>query len=338
MQVRRGGGVSSYAGGAARLWVRRGVGRRAVWRSGAHPTQRLSRARWTRASARSIWHPQGPRGATSHRCSSRAEAERALLAVVREAYVAGVSTRRSRISWQLWAWRLSKSEVSPLCADIDAGRDLSRDRSPASTLSLARRHLCQSSRDGRIVSLRDSPCRSRPESARFSVWSIGASDRAVLGAVHLPPCRARPQRRQARHQRRARSVVRAITRLFGAAWQRCRVHFSATSRLTCPDLPRWLPPSSARSSSSQRACRLQSCVTSAIRSGRASPSRRVDRRRNRDLIALFDFPTSHRARFAPPIRSSVSTRRSSAAPPSSASFPTSLSHPPRRNDPARAER
>ncbi len=59
----------------------------------------------------------------------RRRAERALLAVVREAYVGGVSTRRvEEIVTALGVTGLSKSEVSRICASLDAEVQAFRSR------------------------------------------------------------------------------------------------------------------------------------------------------------------------------------------------------------------
>jgi transposase-like protein len=75
----------------------------------------------------------------------RRRAERALLAVIQEAYVLGVSTRRVEdLVEALGIAGISKSEVSRICAVLDAEVDAFRHRSllrRALSLRVPRRHL-----------------------------------------------------------------------------------------------------------------------------------------------------------------------------------------------------
>ncbi len=80
----------------------------------------------------------------------RRRAERALLAVVQEAYVSGVSTRRvDDLVRALGIEGISKSEVSRICAALDAEVEAFRSRSlegEAYPVPLARRDVRQGPR------------------------------------------------------------------------------------------------------------------------------------------------------------------------------------------------
>ena len=86
----------------------------------------------------------------------RRRAERALLAVVQEAYVLGVSTRRvDDLVQSLGIAGISKSEVSRICAALDAEVEAFRDRpldERAYPVRLARRDVSQGprGRPGRV--------------------------------------------------------------------------------------------------------------------------------------------------------------------------------------------
>src|SRR6266700_7120951 len=79
----------------------------------------------------------------------RRRAEKALVAVVQEAYVQGISTRRvDDLVQALGMQGISKSQVSRLCAELDKEVERFRTRKSGGSVSLcvAGRHLCQSAR------------------------------------------------------------------------------------------------------------------------------------------------------------------------------------------------
>jgi putative transposase len=162
----------------------------------------------------------------------RRRMERALVAVVQEAYLHGVSTRRVEDLVQaLGIAGLSKSEVSRLCAELDAEVTRFRTRPLVGTYPyvwLDATYL-KVRQDGRVVSM-------------AVVIAIGVNDQGRREVLGLD---VGPSEEEAFWQQFLRGLVergltgvrlvtsdahaglkRALTRVLqGASWQRCRVHF-----------------------------------------------------------------------------------------------------------------
>jgi len=162
----------------------------------------------------------------------RRRAERALVAVVQEAYVHGVSTRRvDDLVQALGITGISKSEVSRLCATLDAEVERFRTRPLTGQhpyLWLDATYL-KVRQDGRVVSM----------AAVIAIGVNAEGRREVLGLD------VGPSEEGAFWQQFLRALVgrglagvrlvisdahaglkRALaTVLQGASWQRCRVHF-----------------------------------------------------------------------------------------------------------------
>ena len=236
----------------------------------------------------------------------RRRAERALLAVVQEAYVSGVSTRRvDDLVRALGIEGISKSEVSRMCASLDAEVQAFRCRSLAetgfpyvwfdATYLKVREH-------GRVVSM----------AALVATGVAMSGERRVLGLELAPgndegsawPRFIRGLVERGLHGVRLvisddhPGLVKAVReQLLGSGWQRCRVHFTRNAQD--------LVPRSARS-----------MIASAIRMVFEQPDERaahaqldhvIDGLRPRfpavaellteaepDLLAHFAFPESHR--------------------------------------------
>jgi putative transposase len=175
----------------------------------------------------------------------RRRAEHALLAVVQEAYVHGVSTRKvDDLVRALGLDGISKSEVSRICGELDTAIAAFRTR----PLTDEHRYLWVDATyhkvrvDGRVIS-------------QATVVAIGVTtngDRQVLG-VDVGPSEDRAfwtaflRSLVKRGLRGVRLVVsdaheglkQAIaTVLTGTAWQRCRVHFMRNLLATVPQSSR----------------------------------------------------------------------------------------------------
>ena len=236
----------------------------------------------------------------------RRRAERALLAVVQEAYVSGVSTRRvDDLVRALGIEGISRSEVSRICAALDAEVAAFRTRSlgeiacPYVWLDATYLKVREG---GRVVSM----------AALVAVGVALTGERRVLGFELSPgndegsawPRFVRSLVERGLHGVRLvisddhAGLVKAIDEQFlGAAWQRCRVHLTRNAQD--------LVPRSARS-----------MVASAVRmvieqpdgmSAREQLDRVIDGLRPRfpavadlltsaeaGLLAHFAFPESHR--------------------------------------------
>jgi transposase-like protein len=173
----------------------------------------------------------------------RRRAERAMLAVVQEAYVLGVSTRRVEdLVEALGITTLSKSQVSRICAALDAEVEAFRSRplgeEPYPYLWLDATYL-KVREAGRVVSM-----------AALVATGVGMNgERRVLG-LELAPGNdegsAWPRFVRSLIERGLSGVrlvisddhpglVKAVhEQLLGAAWQRCRVHFTRNAQDLVP--------------------------------------------------------------------------------------------------------
>ncbi len=236
----------------------------------------------------------------------RRRAERALLAVVQEAYVLGVSTRRVEdLVEALGIASISKSEVSRICTALDIEvetfrhRSLSDERYPYLWLDATYVKVREA---GRVTSM----------AALVATGVAASGERRILGlelALGNDEGSAWPAFIRSLVERGLagvrlvisddhRGLVKAVhEQLLGASWQRCRVH--------CTRNAQDLVPRSARS-----------MVATVIRSifeqpdeasARAQLRRVVDGLKARfpavadlligaeaDLLVHFTFPESHR--------------------------------------------
>lgn len=236
----------------------------------------------------------------------RRRAERALLAVVQEAYVLGVSTRRVEdLVDALGIASMSRSEVSRICAALDAevatfrSRPLDGEAYPYLWLDAT---YVKVREGGRVVSM----------AALVATGVALTGERRILGlelAAGNDEGSAWPAFIKGLVERGLdgvrlvisddhRGLVKAVRELLlGAAWQRCRVH--------CTRNAQDLVPRSARS-----------MVASAIRSVFEQPDERSAREQmgrvietfrprypavatliadaEDDLLAHFTFPETHR--------------------------------------------
>jgi transposase-like protein len=236
----------------------------------------------------------------------RRRAERALLAVVQEAYLNGISTRRvDDLVRALGIDGISKSEVSRMCAALDAEVQAFRSRSLAETvypyLWLDATYL--KVRDGgRVVSMAVLVAIGVAASGERRVLGLELSSGNDEGSAWPRFVRSLVERglagvRLVISDDHAGLVKAVREQLLGASWQRCRVHLTRNAQD--------LVPRSARS-----------MVASAIRmvfeqpdgtAARAQLDRVIDGLRPRfaavaelltsaepDLLAHFAFPEIHR--------------------------------------------
>ena len=262
----------------------------------------------------------------------RRMAEKALTAVIQEAYVHGVSTRSvDDLVKAMGMSGISKSQVSRLCEEIDEqgeGVPWPADRGRLA-VSVDRRHLRQSA-PGRPHRLGGGDRRGRRQQRwppRGAGLDIGPSEAETFWTAFL--------RKLARRGLRGVKLVisdahegikAAVSKVLNATWQRCRVHFMRNVLAHAGKSGRRVVSAFIATAFAQDdadAARAQwRRVADQLRPKLpklAALHRRGRGRRPR----LHELPAgaSHQAR-TPPTRSSASTARSSDAPRWSASSPT----------------
>jgi len=236
----------------------------------------------------------------------RRRAERALLAVVQEAYVLGVSTRRVEdLVEALGIASISKSEVSRICAALDAEVETFRSRPLAGE---AYPYLWL---DATYVKVREAG-RVTSMAALVAVGVALTGERRVLGlelAAGNDEGSAWPAFVRGLVERGLsgvrlvisddhRGLVRTIReQLLGSAWQRCRVHCTRNAQDLVPRSARSMVASAIRSVFEQpdeRSAREQSGrVIESIRP-RFPAVAELLAVAEPDLLAHFTFPESHR--------------------------------------------
>lgn len=234
----------------------------------------------------------------------RRRAEQALVAVVAEAYVQGVSTRKVEALVQaLGISGISRSEVSRMAASLDEQVAAFRARRldaeyPYLWVDARYEHVRE---DGRVVSM-----------AVVVAYGVRADGvREVLG-LDVGLCeevvfwREFFQGLVARGLRGVQLVIsdahpglkRAITEVFvGAAWQRCRVHFMRNALATVPKVAQQMVAATLRTVFAQPD--LRSAHDTVVRICTLFEKRypklvEVLREAETDVLAYYGFPVEHR--------------------------------------------
>jgi putative transposase len=233
----------------------------------------------------------------------RTRAERALVAVVQEAYVGGVSTRRvDDLVKALGMDGISKSQVSRLCAELDAEVERFRTR----PLAAPYRYLWL---DATFVKVRDAG-RVGNQAVVVAVGVTDAGVREVLGvdvgpsedgAFWLGFLRALVAR--GLHGVRLvvsdaheglRQAIGAV--LHGAGWQRCRVHFLRNALALVPKAPQQLVAATIRTVFAQptpEAARAQWRQVADGFRGRFPRLAALLEEAETDVLAYLAFPPAH---------------------------------------------
>jgi transposase-like protein len=233
----------------------------------------------------------------------RRRSEQALVAVVAEAYVQGVSTRKVEALVQtLGIAGISKSEVSRLCASLDDHVTAFRTRRldaeyPYIFLDARYEHVRE---DKRVQSM-----------AVVIAYGIRADGvREVLG-IDVNACEDLERWREflqglvARGVRGVRLAIsdahpglkQAIAEVFvGASWQRCRVHFMRNLLARAPKsaqamLAATVRPIFQQSSREEAQAHLRQ-VCAALR-GRFSKAVDLLESAEEEILAFYDFPPEH---------------------------------------------
>ncbi len=230
--------------------------------------------------------------------------ERALLAVVQEAYVHGVSTRSvDALAEALGLNGMSKDQVSRICKELDAQVHAFRTRPldaeyPYLMLDATFEKVRE---NGRVISM----------AVLIATGVKRTGEREVVGvdvgpAEDLEFWRAFLRQLVSRGLRGVRLVTsdshlglkQAVTEvLVGATWQRCRVHFMRNALATVPKVAQQMvaatlrtifaqPDLAAAKDTTERICRLfekrYPKLVEVLREGET------------DVLAYYGFPVEHR--------------------------------------------
>ncbi len=236
----------------------------------------------------------------------RRRIERAMLAVIQEAYVTGTSTRRvGDLVRALGIDGVSRSEVSRICAGLDAEVAAFRSRSLAGAacpyLWLDATYL-RVREGGHVVSM----------AALVAVGVTAGGERRVLGLELSPgndegsawPRFIRSLVERGLHGVRLvvsdghAGLVKAVReQLLGSGWQRCRVHFTRNAQDLVPRSARGMVASAIRSVFEQPDGAAARGQLDRVADGMARPYPRVAELladAEADLLAHFAFPEAHR--------------------------------------------
>jgi transposase-like protein len=258
-------------------------------------------------------------------------AEKALTAVIQEAYIQGISTRSVDDLVQAMGMSgISKSQVSRLCEEIDVRVKAFLDRPiegdwPYLWIDATYIKVRQ---NGRIVSV-------------AVIVAVGANTdgrREILG-MEVGPSEAETfwtdflrglARRGLRGVRLVISdahegIKAAVSKVMHATWQRCRVHFMRNVMAHAGKSGRRVVSAFMSAAFAQDDAEAASVqwrkVADQLRPKLPKLAGLLDDAET-DVLAYMTFPTGHRAKLHSTNRWSASMARSSAAPRSSASSPT----------------
>ena len=236
----------------------------------------------------------------------RRRAERALLAVVQEAYVAGVSTRRVEdLVEALGITSLSKSQVSRICASLDAEVEAFRSRplgdEPCPYLWLDATYV-KVREAGRVVSMACLVATGVAMNGERRVLGLELSSGHDEGSA-WPACVRSLVERGLHGVRLVISddhpgLVKAVReQLLGSGWQRCRVHFTRNAQDLVPRSARSMVASAIRAVLEQpdeASAREQCGRVIATLEPRFPAVARLLADAEPDLLAHLAFPETHR--------------------------------------------
>jgi transposase-like protein len=233
----------------------------------------------------------------------RRRAEQALVSVVAEAYLRGVSTRKVEgLVQTLGIASLSKSEVSRLCETLDEQVTVFRQRRldaeyPYLWVDARYEHVRE---DGRVVSMAVISAHGvRADGVREVLGvDVGVSEDVVLWREFLQSLIARGVRGVQLVTSDAHpGLKQAIAEVFvGAAWQRCRVHFVRNLEAQVPKNAQSLVTAAVRGIFQQtdRAsaqAKLRDVCTSLA--GRFPKVVALLTAAEEEVLTFYDFPPEH---------------------------------------------
>ena len=236
----------------------------------------------------------------------RRMSEKALTAVIQEAYIQGISTRSvDELVQAMGMSGISKSQVSRLCAEIDEKVQAFLNRPiegewPYLWLDGTYVKVRQ---NGRVVSVAVIIAIGVNLDGRREVlgMDIGASEAEPFWTEFLRKLTRRGLRRvklviSDAHQ----GLKSAVTRVFGATWQRCRVHFMRTllahagrqgQRLAAAFIGTAFAQDDAQAAKAQ-----WRKIADQMRSQLPKLAKLMDEA-EADVLAYMDFPAAHRVKL-----------------------------------------
>jgi transposase-like protein len=261
----------------------------------------------------------------------RRAAEKALTAVIQEAYIQGVSTRSvDSLVRALGMGGVSKSQVSRLCAEIDERVQafLERPLEGRYPYVWIDATYLKVHRHGRVVSVAAILAIGVNQAGRREVLGldVGPSEAATFWTEFLRKLVRRGLTGVELVVSDAHEGVKAaVSRVLSTSWQHCRVHFLRNMRDHAARSGRRLISAAIGTAFAEEtpaaAHHEWRRVSNQLRPRLPKLSQRMDEA-EMDVLAYKRFPPGTGRRSAPPTRSSARPPRSSAAPTSSASFPT----------------
>jgi putative transposase len=237
---------------------------------------------------------------------ARRTSEKALVAVIQEAWIGGVSTRRvDELVQAMGLSGISKSSVSKLCKEIDERVNAFLDRPLSGDwpyLWLDATYLKQRE-GGRIVSV-----------AAIIAVAVNTEGRREIVGLHIGPSEAETfwagflKSLVRRGLRGVQLVISdaheglkaAIRRVMGASWQRCRVHWMRNALAYVPKAQQSMAAAALRQAFIQpdRASASQTLrhVADQLRSKWPKLAAFIDDSEI-DVLAHMDFPAPHRTKL-----------------------------------------
>ena len=229
----------------------------------------------------------------------------ALYAVVMEAYVHGVSTRKvdDLVAALGVDTGISKSEVSRICADLDAevalfqGRELSEQAFPYVFVDAT---YCKARVAGRVVSQAVVIATGVSADGRREVLgsAVGDSETEDFWSEFLRGLRERGlhgvQLVISDHHRGLMNAIDAV--MVGASWQRCRVHFMRNVLAKVPKGNTEMVAAAIRTVFAQPTgplVRAQVEVVAAMLEPKLPVVADMLRRAREEITAFADFPEAH---------------------------------------------
>ncbi|UNC16543.1 IS256 family transposase (plasmid) [Acidiphilium multivorum] len=240
---------------------------------------------------------------------ARRTSEKALAAVIQEAWIGGVSTRRvDELVQAMGLTGISKSTVSKLCKDIDERVNAFLDRPLAGEwpyLWLDATYLKQRE-GGRIVSV-----------AAIIAVAVNTDGRREIVGLHIGPSEAETfwstflKSLVRRGLREVKLVISdaheglkaAIRRVMGASWQRCRVHWMRNALSYVPKGQQSMVSAALRQAFIQpdrvSASQTLRHVADQLRGKWPKLGAFIDDSET-DVLAHMDFPAQHRTKIHSP--------------------------------------